>query len=211
MLDENKKAFTSLVGEQKLSSQQAKKVTQYVNLLEEWTTRTNLVSKRDVPKIVSRHIYESLEFCRNDLLPNNSRIMDLGSGAGFPGIMIAVFYPNCQVTLVESRKMKALFLQEVKDQLLLDNIVVVNDRVENLVNFRLFFDVATARAVASLEELWSWSSPLLKRNGMLIAQKGGDVSQEIQIINPEVKISVIPFQFSDPVLDRKLVLLKKES
>ncbi len=211
MLEENKKALKALGKEKNISAEQAEMLFSYVELLEEWSARTNLVSKKDVSKIVSKHIRESMQFCRDEILTLECRIVDVGSGAGFPGIIIAIFYPDSKVSLVESRKMKSLFLQEVKDQLSLHNVTVINDRAEKLKDWQYYFDVATARAVTSLKMLWSWCSPLLKNDGKLVAQKGGDISNELSALDSRINVSVIPFQFSDPALDRKLIILQKEN
>jgi len=181
MRAENRTALQKLLNTGALSAQQAVLCEKYVELIEAWNQRTRLVSHNDESRIVSRHITDSLGFCRPEIIPYTGTILDLGSGAGFPGIVIKLMAPHLRVYLVESRRMKALFLDEVIEQLEWSGIEVLCRRVETLRSGDEVppLDRIVARCVAPLPQLWSWSRPLLKKGGLLAAQKGGNISREL--------------------------------
>jgi len=93
-----------------LRAPQWEEISRYVELIENWNQRTNLVSRQDIGRIVSRHVRESLWFIRPEVLGDALRVLDLGSGAGFPGVPMKISEPRLQLTLLDSRQMKALFL-----------------------------------------------------------------------------------------------------
>lgn len=210
MLIENKSALEKTADFYHISPSQKKQFELYVDLLEEWSRRTNLISKNDLSKIVSRHIVESLEITRQGLIAGVSHVLDLGTGSGFPGIPLAIFYPNVNFTLLDAKRMKILFVREVADCLKLSNMRAVCERAENF-KPPFLYDVVTARAVARLTELWTLTCPVLKPGGMLIALKGGDVNDEIvelqRYFDAQAKIYALddmPYQDSP---DKKLVLV----
>ena len=193
---ENKKSLARLSQEFFLSDLQGGQFQCFVELLESWSSRTNLVSKNDVARLASKHISESLEIERLSLLSGKKRILDLGAGAGFPGVPLAIVNPNRLFVLLDSRRKKTLFLQEVADECSLTNIAIVCDRVENYgASFPDQYDVVVSRAVASLDVLWKWSVPILENAGCLIAIKGGDVQDEVsQLLSmDDVKVDVLSF------------------
>jgi 16S rRNA (guanine527-N7)-methyltransferase len=189
--------------------------SRYVNLLENYTDRVNLISVGDVPRIVSKHIQESLQFLRIASLSNLAVVLDLGSGAGFPGVPMKIMNLDIRMTLVDSKKKKCLFLSEVVEQLHLTGVDVVCDRVENLSTSGYCdkCDLVVARTVADLSRLWQWSQPLLKRGGKLITLKGGDLDKELgvfrkiyadgQIIRPLLKND------RGPGKDKKFIMIQK--
>jgi len=177
----NKKSLDALTEELNLSQKQLSQFRAYVLLLEEWNKRTNLVSRGDVSKIVSRDVRESIAFSMAGIVFERGRALDLGSGAGFPGLPLKIIYPDLRLTLLDSRKMKTLFLRQAVERLALSGVEVVCSRVEQystLIN-NLEYDVVLSRAVAEMEKLWRWSRVLLQKEGVLIAQKGGDISKEL--------------------------------
>ncbi len=182
MLPENKRMLTKLAPTWGLNAAQVGQLTGYIELIEEWSRRTHLLSKGDVGRIVTRHIAESIDFCQSLNIPTAARVMDLGSGAGFPGVIIKILHPSIRMTLVDSKRMKSLFLQEVVEQLHLHHTEVICQRAEDLVfgGHQYGFDVIVSRAVASLRRVWEWSAPLLKADGFLAVQKGGDLSGEME-------------------------------
>jgi 16S rRNA (guanine527-N7)-methyltransferase len=194
---ENKKALREIVQEFSLKDLQSEQFRIFVNLLESWSSRTNLISKNDVSRIVSKHIGESLEVERLSLLRDNLKIMDLGAGAGFPGVPLAILHPNSQFTLIDSRRKKSLFLQEVADECNLKNIHVVCDRVEDFgASLSPQYDLVLARAVAALDVLWRWASPILNQDGALVAIKGGDVREEVSqlLVSADVNVETLSFR-----------------
>jgi 16S rRNA (guanine527-N7)-methyltransferase len=163
----------------------AQALAQYIELLEKWSQRTNLISLHDQRRIVRRHITDSFAFCQATVIPPGAAVLDLGSGAGLPGIPLAIIREDLQITLLDSKRMRALFLREVVEQLGLLNVRVLNERVEALARQRSF-NVVTARAVASVEQLWEWSKELLLPGGRMVTQKGRG---EMLPVDPSLQIS----------------------
>ncbi len=212
MLTENKDDLLHIFRCIQLTPQQKRRFERYIDMLEAWSLRTNLVSSKDKTKIARRHIAESLEIARLDLISNKTRLLDLGSGAGFPGVPLSIFYPTVHTTLLDSKRMRTLFLQEVVDELTLHNVSVLCSRAED-VDSLFNFDYVTARAVARLPLLWDFCQPLLKNDGLLIALKGGEVEGEVAelTIKYDVKSRVIPVEnpiFPDSV-DKKIVIASR--
>lgn len=135
-----------------------------------------LLGPREGTRLWSRHISNSLALV--DLLPVGIKVADVGSGAGLPGIPVAIARPDLHLTLIESLERRVRFLQLVVDELgLTQRVQVVRGRAEQLTSMR--FDVVTARAVAPLERLVRWTLPLFSPNGELIALKGESAQREI--------------------------------
>jgi len=166
-----------------LSESQLAQFGAYFDLLLRWNQRVRLISPGDESKIVSRHVFESLALVNLGLIPSQATVLDLGTGAGFPGLPIAIACPQLQMTLLDSRRMKTLFLTQVIRGLQLQNTEVVCARAEDLSkDISKRFDCVLARAVATLSELWEWSSELLRHEGLLLAQKGGNMEEEIDAL-----------------------------
>jgi 16S rRNA (guanine527-N7)-methyltransferase len=162
-----------------ISDSQKEKMIQYLKLLRYWTGKQNLVSKNDIAHIVERHFFPSLFFCIS--LPQKiaGPIIDIGSGGGFPGVLIKIMRPEQPLTLLDSSRKKVLFLEEVCDQLDLD-CTIVCQRCEIYSHHASGeYHIAVARAVAALDVLWYWTEPLLVDKGALYAFKGGDCDREI--------------------------------
>jgi 16S rRNA (guanine527-N7)-methyltransferase len=189
--------------------------SRYVNLVEDYTDRVNLISAGDVPRIVSKHIQESLLFLHVASLSNQIVVLDLGTGAGFPGIPMKIMNPGIRMTLVDSTRKRCLFLSEVVEELHLTGVDIVCDRVENLSlpGYYDKYDVVVARAVADLSRLWKWSQPLLKWGGKLITLKGGSLEKESgkfqEIFTAEQRIKPFPKNDLFPESDKKFVIIQK--
>jgi len=209
LLDE--KVLFALAKEFSFDEQKIGQFQKFISLLKTWNARTNLVSKNDASRLVSKHVYESLEIERHSLLSKQGRVLDLGTGAGFPGIPLAILNPELLFTLLDSRRIKTLFLQEVADACQLANVKVANTRVEEYqIAPNEQFDFVLARAVASLDVLWNWSSRILSQGGQLISLKGGDVQREIDALTAEHKVHVktVPFRGQDsPGYEEKCIII----
>lgn len=165
-----------------ISDQQIVSFQKYLTLLLQWNRRTNLISRTDETRLIDRHILESLSVLLAFKFENCAQIVDIGSGAGFPALPVKLVRPDLQFVLVESKRMKSLFLREVVKQLQLVQVQVVCDRVENLSlepAQQARFDFAFCRAVAELKVVYEGSQKLLKPGGFFIAWKGGNVQPEI--------------------------------
>ncbi|MEV0582523.1 16S rRNA (guanine(527)-N(7))-methyltransferase RsmG [Nonomuraea sp. NPDC050310] len=135
-----------------------------------------LLGPREIPRIWDRHLLNCAVV--GEAVPQDVRVVDIGSGAGLPGLVLAIVRPDITVTLLEPLLRRTVFLEECVETLKLDNVEVLRGRAEELVGEREF-DVATARAVAPLGRLLTWSMPLLREGGELIAMKGERAAGEL--------------------------------
>jgi len=153
----------------------------YMALFEEWSRRTNLVSAADRERWVERHVKPSLELGHRLGFPVSDVVLDLGTGAGFPGVPLALVYPETEFVLVDAKRWRVLFLDELVATLRLANVRVELQRVEDpdfQARWHGEFAIVLARAVADLRTLWLWSRSLLKEGGFLATVKGAEEAKE---------------------------------
>ena len=138
----------------------------YYNFLVEYNNHTNLTAITEENEVYLKHFYDSLTIVKSiDLLTIES-LIDVGTGAGFPGMVLAIFYPNLHVTLLDSNNKRINFLNELKDKLGITNVTTIHDRSEIYSkNHKDMYDVVTARAVKNMKELTELCLPLVKVNG----------------------------------------------
>ena len=152
----------------------------YYEMLYETSKVMNLTTIVELEDAYIKHFYDSLLLSNVVDLNQSLTFADIGTGAGFPGLVLKIVFPNLKVTLVEPITKRCKFLQSVIDKLNLKDIVVVNDRAENYIKIsRETFDVVTARAVASLNILSEICTPFVKINGVFVALKGSSYQEEI--------------------------------
>lgn len=164
-----------------LSDEQVSLLKQYVNLLTDWSARVRLISRNDRNFIWERHVLDCLSFVPH--IPKDGPLLDLGSGAGLPGIIVKIMRPDLEVYLLEPARMKSLFLSETIAVLGLSNTFAIRARAEALAENSSFlgkFQIGTARAVARLPQVWDWIEPLLASNGVLISMKGPGALNEFR-------------------------------
>lgn len=149
----------------------------YAGLLATEGVVRGLIGPREAPRLWDRHLLNCAVL--GELLPQDATVCDIGSGAGLPGLVVAIARPDLQVTLVEPLLRRTTFLEEVVAELELDNVTVVRGRADALHGIQVF-DVVTSRAVAPLERLLQWSMPLVAPEGALVAMKGASVHDEIE-------------------------------
>ncbi len=159
------------------SSERLPLAERYVELLATEGVERGLIGPREAPKLWDRHIFNCLALA--SLVPAGSTVADLGSGAGLPGLVLAIGRPDLVVTLVEPLQRRTVFLDEVVGELALEGVRVVRGRAEEL-HRRERFDVVTARALAPLERLLGWGMPLVADTGALLAMKGSSAAEEIE-------------------------------
>ena len=161
-----------------LTTNELDKLEKYYNLLVEENKKYNLTSITNKEDVYLKHFYDSLTLNKITHL-NNQSLCDIGTGAGFPGIVLKIVFPNLKVTLVDSTAKKCNFLNMVIEELSLKEIEVINERAEIFSkNTREKYYIVTSRAVAPLKHLLEYSIPLVKVNGYYIAMKS-DITQEI--------------------------------
>lgn len=154
---------------------------QYAALLATDGVVRGLIGPREVPRLWDRHIANSAIL--TTVIPEGIMVCDVGTGAGLPGMVVAITRPDLQVTLVEPLLRRTTFLEEVVTSLELDNVEVVRGRADALHGKRTF-DLVTSRAVAPLDRLLEWSMPLVAPEGELLALKGSSVVDEIESARP---------------------------
>lgn len=149
----------------------------YADLLALVATERGLIGPREVPRLWERHLLNCAVL--SDAIPDSATVCDVGSGAGLPGVVLAVRRADLEVTLVEPLLRRATFLAEAVEALGLTNAEVVRNRAEELHGVRTF-DVVTSRAVAPLARLLRWSLPLVRPGGEVLAMKGSSVAAELE-------------------------------
>lgn len=158
---------------------QLKQLDEYANYLLEYNTHTNLTALKTLEEVYLKHFYDSLTLCKIYNFASES-ILDVGTGAGFPGLVLAIVFPNLKVTLLDSNTKKITFLNECIKRLNLKNVEAINSRAEEYTKVhREEYDLVTSRAVSSLRILLELNIPSLKVGGYFLAMKG-NVSEELE-------------------------------
>ena len=189
-----------------LSAEQQGLLLQYLVLLEKWNQVYNLTAVRDLTKMVGAHLLDSLSVVP---LLSGENVLDVGSGAGLPGIPIAVAKPNCKVTLLDSNHKKAAFLRQAVADLALKNANVVCDRVESWATPE-GFSVIISRAFSDLGEFVSLTSRLLAPGGVLAAMKGLYPFEELERLPAEFRVKEIrTLRVPSLEAERHLVLIER--
>jgi 16S rRNA (guanine527-N7)-methyltransferase len=157
----------------------------YLDLLKIWTKKQNLVSQNDIPHIVERHYLPSLYLysCLPEKIGGDA--IDIGSGGGFPGIILKIMRPDLSMTLLDSSHKKVIFLQEVCDQLNL-NCPIIGQRCEYYQYHTAGkFELFVSRGVASLDNLWRWTTEMMAENSKMFVLKGGNYQREVESVKFE--------------------------
>ena len=199
------------------TEEQLQKFYQYMNLLIEWNEKINLTAIVEPKEIILKHFIDSLTIIKY-IKPNKS-VIDIGTGAGFPGIPVKIMREDLDITLLDSLNKRIHFLNEVIQKLELKNITAIHARIEEFAKnkqYRETFDVATSRAVANLTTLSEYMLPMIDLKGMAICMKGYEINEEISKSKNSIKllggkIDKIE-EFTLPKSDnrRNLILIKKE-
>jgi len=158
------------------SSQALPLAERYAGWLADAGVVRGLIGPREVPRLWDRHLLNCAVL--SELLPQESAVADIGSGAGLPGLVLAIARPDLRLTLIEPLLRRTTFLEEVVADLSLGNVEVVRGRADALHGHRAF-DVVTSRAVAALPKLLAWSMPLVSPTGALVAMKGSSAAEEV--------------------------------
>lgn len=162
----------------------------YYNILKEENKKYNLTRIIEKEDVYLKHFYDSLTITKIVNIDNQS-ICDLGSGAGFPGLVLAICFPESKLTLIESNGKKCKFLNIVKEKLSLSNVIIINERVEEYAkNNRELYNIVTARAVAPIKHLLEYGIPLVKVDGNFIAMKSNVEEETKNIENYYTKLNI---------------------
>lgn len=172
-----------------LDGEKKRKFSDYLVELLMWNRRMNLISRQDTDNIALHHFLESLTLLPNVEIPNEAKMVDIGTGAGFPGIPLKICRTDLKLTLIESTRKKVLFLKHLVDHLQLSEVSVLHERAEVLHEKQEHgnnYDIAVARAVSPLRSLVLLCLPFLKPGGMFVAFKGGDTKDEMREALPQL-------------------------
>ena len=195
-----------------LTEDQINKLDKFYNLLIEWNEKINLTRITEEKEVYLKHFYDSLTISKVIDLSTKETLCDVGTGAGFPGIVLKIVYPNLKITLVDSLLKRVNYLNSIINDLELSDIKAIHSRGED---FKEKFDVVTARAVANIEKLLNFTMHLVKKDGVFIAMKGNideELSDEVIIkINKKYQlININKFLLPVENSNRSLVVIKNK-
>lgn len=191
---------------------------QFYDILVEWNKVMNLTAITDYKDVVEKHFLDSLSIERILNLDGIKTVMDVGTGAGFPGIPLKIIYPELKVTLLDSLNKRVKFLNEVIRQLELKNIDAIHGRAEDIgknENYREKYDLCVSRAVANLATLSEYCMPFVKVGGVFVSYKSGDIDEEVLKSKKAVSLfggkieDVVKFQLPGTDINRAFVKIKK--
>ncbi len=199
-----------------LSEIQLKQFYNYMNLLIEWNKKVNLTAITEPDEIILKHFVDSLTISK--YISDGTKVVDVGTGAGFPGIPLKIVRQDVDITLLDSLQKRINFLDEVINELDLEKITTIHSRVEDFgkdKKYREKFDIATSRAVANLSTLSEYLLPLVKVGGKVISMKGSLIQEELENSKNAIKIlggqieKVDEFDLPNSDISRNIVLIDK--
>ena len=198
-----------------LTEHQLSQLNKYYHLIIEWNKKINLTRITDEKEVYLKHFYDSLTLCKNVDLNQNISLCDIGTGAGFPGIVLKIVFPSLSVTLVDALLKRVKFLNIVINELELEDIVAVHARAEDFAkDNREKFDIVTSRAVADLKILLEYSLPLLKVKGLFIPMKANcdeEINNSLKLIKKTSAkiININRFSLPNSAGNRTLITIIK--
>ena len=194
-----------------LSDTQKSQFQRLQSLYQEWNDQINVISRKDIEHLYERHVLHSLAIAKyQDFLPN-TKVLDVGTGGGFPGIPLAIYFPDCQFHLVDSIGKKIKVVEGITNELALQNVTYGHERAEKI---KEKFDFVVSRAVAPAKQLYQWTNQLIKRNASLsqsngfLLLKGGDLSEELKELKKSHSLTNLSDYFGEPFFEtKKLVFI----
>lgn len=216
------KEFTSILKEKaskiniEINDEQASKFYKYMNELIEWNEKINLTAITEPNDVITKHFVDSITI--EKYVDNGAKIIDVGTGAGFPGIPLSIIRDDLKITLMDSLNKRIRFLDEVIEENSLLNVNTVHGRAEELgrnADFRGKYDVATSRAVASLNVLLEYLVPFVKVGGYCICMKGSNIDDEIKEAKKALEVlkckveKIESFELPGSDYGRNIIIIKK--
>ena len=198
-----------------LSNEQIEEFKTYYKLLIEWNKKINLTAITEEEEVITKHFADSLSILK--YIPDNSKVIDVGTGAGFPGVPLKIANESLQITLLDSLNKRLLFLDEVIKELDLKDIKTIHGRAEEIAHnkdYREQYDIAVCRAVAKLNVLAEYMLPYLKVGGTFICMKGPNINEEIESSMKAIKLlggrieKIESFELEEN--QRNIIIIKKE-
>lgn len=200
----------------RFSVEQIEQFYKYMNLLIEWNEKMNLTAITEPKEIILKHFIDSITILK--YIDDNSKLVDVGTGAGFPGVPLSIMNPTLKIILVDSLNKRLIFLQEVVKELNLKNIEIVHARAEEFgqnKNYREKFDIATSRAVANLATLSEYLVPLVKIGGKIISMKASNAKEEINDAQKAIEVlggkieKIEEFDLPESDIGRTIIIIDK--
>ena len=201
-----------------LTDQMAEQLYRYYELLVEWNSFMNLTGITEFEEVVQKHFVDSLSIVKVKNMNEVDNLIDVGTGAGFPGLPLKIVFPNIQVTLLDSLNKRIDFLNEVIRQTGLENIETIHGRAEDFAKpglKREVYDLCVSRAVANLATLSEYCLPYVKVGGMFIPYKSGEIDEEVKGSKKAVKVlggeieDVVKFELPGTDIGRSFVKIHK--
>lgn len=201
-----------------LSEEQLNQFIIYYEMLIEKNKVMNLTAITEYEEVIEKHFLDSLSLIKAVDLNKEATVLDLGTGAGFPGIPLKIAFPNLKILLMDSLNKRIHFLKEVIDELKLTDIDAVHGRAEEMARkkeYRENFDFCVSRAVANLASLSEYCIPFVKNGGAFISYKSGDIEEELQQSKKAIHVlggstkEVIKFQLPNTEMSRSFVVIEK--
>ena len=196
-----------------LDQEQSGRFKKLLEIIPAFNKKVNVISRKDVSSLEERHILHSLAIAKKFQFNKNTSVIDVGTGGGFPGIPLAIMFPEVSFTLVDSIGKKIRLVQEITDALKLQNVTAIQERMENLQHTA---DFVVSRAVTAFPQLHSWSSKLIRpglRNPMpngLISLKGGELKAELEPFKNQVELFPISTWFEESFFCTKMIVYLKK-
>lgn len=205
-----------------ITEEQAEQFCTYYEMLTEKNKVMNLTAITEFSEVVQKHFIDSLMFGKlswGEKAPEGVSVLDLGTGAGFPGIPLKIVYPEIQMVLADSLNKRIQFLKEVTETLGLKEISAVHGRAEDLAKkaeYRENFDLCISRAVANLSTLSEYCLPFVKLGGIFVSYKSGSIEEELDQAQKAIRIlggrveKIEKFMLPDSEISRSLIIIRKE-
>lgn len=201
-----------------LEEEQINQFYKYMNILIEWNKNINLTAITDPKEVILKHFIDSIYVLKNIEISSNSSVIDIGTGAGFPGIPLKIVRKDLNVTLLDSLNKRIMFLDNVINNLVLKDISTIHGRAEEMgknKKYREMFDYAISRAVANLTVLSEYMIPFVKLGGKSICMKGGNIKEELE--NSQKALGILggnlihveEFNLLDTDIKRSLIIIEK--
>lgn len=181
-------------------------------LYQHWNEQINVISRKDTDNFYERHVLHSLGIAKVMAFADGSKILDIGTGGGFPGIPLAILFPACHFTLVDSIGKKIRVVNEVKNELGLKNVVAIHERAENM---KGSFDFIVSRAVTAMPDFIRWTTGKIAKKNMnplengILYLKGGDLSEELSTVQQKMKLFQLSEIYSEEFFETKKVVYVK--
>lgn len=201
-----------------ISEKQEEQFMKYYELLVEWNKVMNLTGITEFDEVMRKHFLDSLSIVKAIEKKENIRVLDVGTGAGFPGIPLKIMFPEWDVVLLDSLNKRIKFLNEVIEKLGLEKICTIHGRAEDFARkeeYREKFDLVVSRAVANLSSLSEYCLPYVKERGAFVSYKASNVEEEVKEAKKAVAVlggnleKIVEFQLPDTDIDRTMLVIQK--